>query len=274
MQLVYLTDKGNIRNTNQDSYCIQIAQRSRGILALLCLCDGMGGLEQGEVASGAAVIAVRKWFQAHVESFTASLPAKEELFAIMGDCIEEIHGNLRTYSEHTGTRLGTTLSMMLLCEGHYYSAQVGDSRIYLSTSESIVQITRDQTLGQRLFEEGRLTPEELQRDSRRSVLEQCVGQRTAVPVFRDGTLEQEGTVILCSDGFYHYVTAEQLQKLLDGAKDRTTLKNALENQIRENRSAGETDNITVIAYRWEKDDEMQESSELTMLADAVGIHTE
>ena len=52
MQLWGLTDPGNLREQNQDSYAMVSFSRDR---SLMIVCDGMGGAKSGNVASSLAV---------------------------------------------------------------------------------------------------------------------------------------------------------------------------------------------------------------------------
>ncbi|MFR5702151.1 MAG: PP2C family protein-serine/threonine phosphatase [Eubacterium ramulus] len=54
------TDIGTLKKTNQDSVLIKDTYLS-GEMVFAVLCDGMGGLEKGEVASAAVVRAFEQW---------------------------------------------------------------------------------------------------------------------------------------------------------------------------------------------------------------------
>ena len=55
------TDIGNIKDTNQDSYNVKVLNTEAGKMAFAVLCDGMGGLSKGEVASASVVKAFCSW---------------------------------------------------------------------------------------------------------------------------------------------------------------------------------------------------------------------
>ena len=55
------TDVGNIKNTNQDSFNAKLISTKQGKMVFAVLCDGMGGLSKGEVASATVVKAFGKW---------------------------------------------------------------------------------------------------------------------------------------------------------------------------------------------------------------------
>ena len=57
------TDVGIRKETNQDSLCLKQAETDKGVILLAIICDGMGGLEKGEVASATVITAFSKWFE-------------------------------------------------------------------------------------------------------------------------------------------------------------------------------------------------------------------
>lgn len=282
MLLVYLTDRGEVRDTNQDSYCVEIAKRGESNYAMLAVCDGMGGLEQGEVASGAAVQGLRTWFLQYLDSSRDSEMDDQSVFSSWEACIQQIHQCLLTYSERNHIRLGTTLSVIFLAGKYYRVGQVGDSRVYLGGLEGGKLITRDQTLGQQILEKGDITEKELRCDRRQSVLEQCVGQREVKPVYQSGALTAPGWVFLCSDGLYHICTREEICNAVQDAKDRDSLRMGLLQLIAKARDGNECDNITALALKWAEDEygsrkeplREQKTASFEILADVVGIHTE
>ena len=56
------TDVGITKRVNQDSLCIKQAQTSQGKILMAVICDGMGGMKSGEIASAMTVSAFSDWF--------------------------------------------------------------------------------------------------------------------------------------------------------------------------------------------------------------------
>ena len=65
------TDAGTVKQVNQDSLTVKVANTSYGEAAFAVLCDGMGGLEQGEVASSVVVRTYEQWFLREFTLFLA-----------------------------------------------------------------------------------------------------------------------------------------------------------------------------------------------------------
>lgn len=107
-----------------------------GEASLIALCDGVGGLSGGEVASSTVISEFSHWFE---DSFPiyASLNVKDDtvdLANIKGawtSLIDKLNSRLRSYGQNRGARLGTTLTALLVFENHYVIGHVGDCRAYL-----------------------------------------------------------------------------------------------------------------------------------------------
>ena len=149
--------------------------------------------------------------------------------------------------------IGTTLSAILMYEDRYYIIHVGDSRVYELT-DKMEQLTQDQTLGAREIAAGRLTPEQAETDSRRSILLQCVGASPVVePDFIRGYITQNASYLLCSDGFRHKISGDEIMAKLSplAAPDEDKMKEGcifLTDLVKYRK---ETDNITVLLVKAE-----------------------
>ena len=251
---VYNTDVGIKKKTNQDSLAIKIAETPDGQALFSLVCDGMGGLAKGEVASKEVICAFCDWFDQQFaemvknESFSEGA-LKYQWLHLAVDMNEKI----KAYGEHNGIMLGTTISAILMYRGRYYIVHVGDSRIY-QMSSTVQQLTADQTLVAREIAAGRLTPEQAETDSRRSVLLQCIGASPVVePDFVAGDIQAGATYMICSDGFRHKISNDEIMSKIgpaacgteaemeDGCKFLTELV----------KYRKETDNITVVLIKTE-----------------------
>ncbi len=214
------TNKGCVKQTNQDSYLIQVAHTDYGDVALVAVTDGMGGLDKGELASATVVRALSKWFQEKLplslEAMGSSIDGFESF--VQGQwngLIQELNLNIMRYGLDCGTKLGTTVTAMLAVGGRYSIVHVGDSRAYEITGDAIRQLTEDQTYIKREVDAGRVTPEEALTHPNRNVLLQCVGSSKEVtPAIVHGTLTKGANYLLCSDGFRHVLNESEIQAKL------------------------------------------------------------
>lgn len=245
------TDIGISKSTNQDSLTTMVMNTPLGRMAFSVLCDGMGGLEKGEIASASVINAFRNWA---INDLTQLCVAPLEDAVIRSQwekIITEQNQTIKTYGARHGVRLGTTAVVMLLTQTRYYILNVGDSRAYELTT-GIRQITSDQTFVAREIAMGNMTPEEAARDSRRNVLLQCVGASDNVyPDMFFGDVQENAIYMLCSDGFRHEITSDEIYaKLQPGVLfDDYTMQQHSISLIELNKQRHERDNISVALVR-------------------------
>jgi len=245
------TDIGTTKSTNQDSLSLKIINTQQGRMVFAILCDGMGGLEKGEVASASVIRAFNKWVLEELPSLCNGPMEDHVIRAQWEKIITEQNNIIKIYGAKQGVRLGTTAVVMLITDKRYYVLNVGDSRAY-EISDSITQLTTDQTFVAREIALGNMTEEQALQDARRNVLLQCVGASDEVyPDMFFGDTKTNAVYMLCSDGFRHEVSSDEIfeklkpELLLDENMMNTNARNLIElNKIRKER-----DNISVALVR-------------------------
>lgn len=245
------TDIGIKKQTNQDSLTVKKIDTPAGKMVLAVLCDGMGGLSNGEVASASLIRAFEKWLYvdfalAFENSFDINFVSQT-----WNKMVVEMNNKIKQYGQQHGISLGTTVAAMLITEDQYCILNVGDSRVY-EISDNLYQITNDQTLVAKEISEGILTPQEAETDPRRSVLLQCCGaSMEIVPEFHYGQTKKDAAYMLCSDGFRHMISPEEIYMTLNfsTAFDEVTIKNNIDYLIDLNKQRMENDNISAILIR-------------------------
>ena len=210
------------------------------------LCDGMGGLSKGELASATVVQGFSDWFMKTLPYTDGKVSLIKEQWE---NLIVNLNGKIWNYGKKHEVELGTTLTVILLIDyKQYIIAQVGDSRTYRIDS-ALVQLTEDQSFVAREIKRGNMTEEEALTDPRRNVLLQCIGASQNVkPDFVEGKVENESSFLLCSDGFWHKITELEIYQALSNSKwnSKGQIEEKLHQLIQLNMKRGETDNITVI----------------------------
>lgn len=246
-----ITDIGNTKQTNQDSYNVRVISTPQGKMVFAVLCDGMGGLAKGEVASSSLVNAFVKWS----ENGLAEL-AKNGITdaAIRNDWINiatVFNEKIKLYGNRIGAAVGTTITAMLITQTRYYIINVGDTRAY-EIVDGVQVLTKDQTVVAREVELGNLTPEQAEKDERRSVLLQCVGASDVVyPDMFFGDTKQNAVYMLCSDGFRHEISPDDIFAYLNPnvMTDADGMQRNLVSLVNLNKQRQERDNITAITIR-------------------------
>lgn len=246
----FYTDIGRFKQINQDSLSVKIVNSPHGKIVFALVCDGMGGLEHGELASKETILAMNQWFQNEFAMLVSQNKVTEEnLYKQWREEVESVNDRLSAYAQTQGVSMGTTLTALLLYRGHYYICHVGDSRIY-KIADRIVQITEDHSLVAREVELGYLTKEQALVDPRRSVLLQCVGaSETVKPQFEKGQIPERGTFVLSSDGFVHMLSEEEIFHYFhpDSIRNKEQLTAICKEATEVVMERGERDNITVVA---------------------------
>ena len=245
------TDIGISKKTNQDSMNVKVMTINGEKLVLAVLCDGMGGLEKGEVASATVIKAFHDWTVNVLPGLYVNGLTEDAIRQQWTDLIVSCNEKIKLYGKRSAISLGTTITALLLAKGRYYVVNVGDSRTY-EIYTGADSITKDQTVVAREVELGILTEEQAMTDSRRSVLLQCIGASEVVyPEFFFGDEKKDAVYMLCSDGFRHEISPEELYAYFHPSRmtDADAMKQNELALIELNKQRMERDNISVITIR-------------------------
>ncbi|MBO2453468.1 serine/threonine-protein phosphatase [Actinomadura barringtoniae] len=199
------SDVGMLREGNEDS--------AYAGSHLLAVADGMGGHVGGEIASAAAIEALRR--------LDKELPATE-LLASLERTVKSANDNLHRIVEGDPALqgMGTTLTAMLWAGNQIALVHIGDSRAYLLRDGSLFQITHDHTLVQSLVDEGRISPDEAASHPQRSLLLRALDGRGEVdPDLSLREAKVGDRYLLCSDGLSGVITAETIFQVLTDVAD-------------------------------------------------------
>ncbi len=212
------TDAGKVRKVNQDSCLVKVANTKRyGRISFAAVCDGMGGLSKGEVASCKMIRALEGWFHEEL-SLMQNLPEDrlwDTIETSLSRLIVKSSSDIRRYGKHRGIKLGTTLTAFLQIGRRYMTLNIGDSRIYLVDRKGAWAVTRDQSVVQDKLDKGLISEDEALKDPERSVLLQSVGTTLEIkPVIRRGEIDSSTTVLAVSDGFWRTVSGDEMHSKL------------------------------------------------------------
>jgi protein phosphatase len=144
--------------------------------------------------------------------------------------------------------MGCTAEVVYIDGQHVVVGHVGDSRTYHLHEGRLIQLTRDQTLVNRLVELGSLTPEEAEHHPRRNELQQAIGGQPDVePGLYVGRMVPGDWIVVCSDGLTNHVKADDLKQMLQS--EATSAEMAARRLVNLTLIEGATDNVTVVAIR-------------------------
>ncbi len=268
-----LTDVGRMREHNEDAFLVadlatsdvldfavpgdaataRVPERVcdlSGPGVLLIVADGLGGAAAGEVASH---LAARVAHEALRRAFADAGPSPSRDPLAVAAALREAVLAANDAVHRLGTErielhgMASTITAAYLRDDAVTVAQVGDSRAYVVRGPDARQITKDQSLVQRLVDAGEMTPEQAETSMRRNIILQALGPETSVRVdVTRQTLCRGDLVLLCSDGLSGQVRAGELARMAARAPDPGALCAAL---VAAANASGGPDNITVIAAR-------------------------
>lgn len=246
------TDIGISKDTNQDSVLIKHASTDNCEVLMAVICDGMGGLSKGELASATVIRTFSDWFDEELpfELVNVDMQVIGAKWSLM---LKELNIKILEYSKGKGGEgMGTTFSGILLVGDQYVIVHVGDTRVYYIGS-TLTQLTTDQTFVAREISRGTLTLEQAKTDKRRNLLLQCIGASKVVePQVICGTTEK-GAYMLCSDGFRHEVSENEMYESLNpiNLMNKDAMHNNAKYLIEQAKHREEKDNISVILIKAE-----------------------
>lgn len=233
-------NKGAVRKTNQDSVLALQALTSQGRVLLAAVCDGMGGMDCGEWASGYVTEELVTWFY---DGLLKAVGRKKPLWVLRRSLERKLYRaqrNMQTYADRRGLKMGTTMSLLVLWEKKYLLWHLGDSRVY--------RLPGRRSYGGP-FHRGKkqvlLTEDHVQGKNR---LTKCVGSFGYFPPdFRMGIVKKGEAYLLCSDGFWHTMDGQEMGDALEPA---SMTEERCERRLREIGEAamrrGEQDNLSAV----------------------------
>jgi len=261
VQLFARTDVGQVREHNEDNFLVaDLTRRSRGLLeanratvigeqgAVFAVCDGMGGAAAGEIASQLAVDII---YERLVDGLGDQPIKRDDLARRLVRAVES--AGLRIFHEAKADRsrrgMGTTVTAAALVDEVLFFAQVGDSRGYILRGDTLVQLTRDQSLVNQLIEAGQLTEEEAETFEHNNIILQALGTSDTVQVDLTYAEVRRGDILLlCSDGLSGMVRFEEIRETLRSGMEPLDICKALTEKANQ---AGGHDNITVIIVQFD-----------------------
>ena len=258
-----INNKGNVRRNNEDNFCLNgtIMQREKmdcgADLSATCkdasqlyaICDGMGGVDNGEDASYNAVRILSE--------------RKEECGrwtdqAEFTRLLRSISDRIFRQSEQKGKKSGTTLAALILNDGKLTGVNVGDSRIYRMRNHKLEQLSLDHSKVQRMISMGIISPEEAQTHPERHVITQYLGMPSNLrfsPYYAEElSLEQNDIYLICSDGLTDMVDDS---RILDILEMESKPENAAQALVRDALENGGRDNVTVMLLQVTEDYERE-----------------
>lgn len=236
MKISGATNIGNRRSENQDKY---VAGRLLNGISFGFVCDGMGGVKGGEIASGMLAKYIEDALFVHNES--PSFNHEKTVMAAIEDANSAIYNMGSKKQEYRG--MGTTIAGVIIENNQCTVYHAGDSRVYIVRDGMLALITKDHSVVQELLDQHQITAEQAQHHPQKNLITRAVGVALDVDIDVAELDVLPGDIILCAtDGLTNYVSPIDIVQVLTTdnvfAMPDKLIRKALENNA--------TDNITAV----------------------------
>ena len=245
-----VTDVGRTRSSNEDAFVTDTD------LGLFAVADGMGGHQAGEVASRLAIDTLVSFVRASRTDSGITWPfgfdttlsfEANQLRSGIQLANQQIRYEAQRHPEYDG--MGSTIVALLVWEGRYAWAGVGDSRLYRFRRGALEQLTVDDSWAASMQRAG-ASLEAIEQHAMRHVLTRALGTATSLDIrVESDAVDQGDLLLLCSDGLYGPLGDEGLRHLLGGAAASTTPDVLAAALVEAANRAGGPDNVTAVVLR-------------------------
>lgn len=231
------TDVGRKRQNNEDAF---------GVFpdaGIFCVADGMGGGDDGEIASAAVVKSVGSFAMAHVSPPGVGYAAEDVASGVSMSVDKASAWIFSRAAERKLSGCGSTFVGICLdatAPAKAIALHAGDSRLYRIRGASIKQITKDHSAAEMIGakDESAVNP------CFRGVILRAVGVQPSVDVDRTPLpLKGGDRIVICSDGLSKMVDDRTIAEIVHGG---TTPESAADSLVAAANEAGGTDNVTVV----------------------------
>lgn len=235
------TDIGKIRSANEDGYDFGMFDDGA---AWAVVCDGMGGVRGGQIASSLVIEMVSDKIR---KCYNKLMPVYsfENIF-LSTITTANVIVNDRSYTDTEFQGMGTTIVSAMVKDTQACIAHVGDSRVYKINNDGITQLTKDHSLAQEMLDSGQITKEEFENYPKKNIITRALGVDESVEIDFDFTTVNEGEcLLLCSDGLSGLLSEDEIFEIYKS----TDFELLCDEYIKAANNKGGYDNITVVVMK-------------------------
>jgi protein phosphatase len=204
---------------------------------IFAVCDGMGGEDDGEIAS---LLAVQTLLNYERKIKTAR---PKQLNETIQSYVDEISESIRSETDKSGKRTGTTLALVVVAKNGLFCFNIGDSRIYCYQKAELKQITNDHTLIAEKIKNGIIEASQAAGVAGGNKLTRCIGIGNNSNTESYPTITGKCRALICSDGLTDMVNPAEIENIL---RESERTANAADYLLDTALRFGGKDNTTVI----------------------------
>lgn len=258
------TDKGLVKQVNQDALLCKLGIIDKNEFGLFVVCDGLGGLEYGEIASSKTIEYFEKWWNTQLKSILKIKNNEKLIRTSLEEVLFKSNEELIELSNEINSKVGTTVSALFILNNNYYIVHIGDSRIY-EINKKMVQLTEDHSQYEMLRKQGIKNLEKV----KKNVLTQCIGVNKTLDIFyKKGKIKKNTNFLICSDGLHNKMDEEYVIKSFEESSKeikQEILQEMCGNFINEVKEKKERDNITAIVINVKRKNNKRKSIVMPLL---------
>ena len=231
------------KNKNEDSFLILEKSHSSSDEKdyLLAVCDGLGGMKAGEIASSLCCQSLERFYNISDEFSDRTFFLK----SMIRNANNEVYQVQLIKKEYKG--MATTLTILLLNNKNAYYASIGDSRLYLLRNGKLTQLTEDETVVWKQYRQNNLSKDELVNHPQSHLLTNALGSHQFVRTnsIKSISVKKEDVFLLSSDGLHDYLTDEIIQNIMT---ESSSFELKLSKLIDAARNEESIDDITILIF--------------------------
>ncbi len=210
MNIFGKTEVGKVRKDNQDRYLFGTLNDG-AIYSIVC--DGMGGVSGGSVASDIAIKSIVEEINTKFNNNMTNNEIKNLCFSAMNianSIIYEISSK-----EKALTGMGTTVVLVILVENTAHIFHIGDSRAYLIKNNEVKQMTKDHSFVQEMVDLGKLSKQDAKTHPKKNIITRALGVSKNIEAeYTNIELEDTDVLMLCTDGLINHINEDEFIDLL------------------------------------------------------------
>lgn len=229
------------RDYQQDQVRLLSHTRTKGCV-MAVLADGMGGRSGGRKASDQVMMTAKQLFDRYS-------PGIDEPFAMLSQLVLEAHMVIKLTAISTEEEPHSTIAVFVLNpDGSCHWAHAGDSRIYHFHGKQLVKRTKDHSYVQSLVDKGELTEAQANFHPQSNILMGCLGTEKEPPMDSHSMakLQPGDSLLVCSDGLWHYFTDAELGSVLTALSAREASEFLIDKARLRARGSGDNLSLAIV----------------------------
>jgi len=243
MELWGITDSGKVRKQNQDVFKV-LYDEDRDV-AVLVVCDGMGGAKAGNIASTIAA----DTFMHNMGKYVEDIGTQRDIGIKMSEAVRAANKAvfIKSNEDEEFAGMGTTLTAAISTCGWEVVANIGDSRVYHITLSGIKQVTKDHSVVEEMIQRGDISRTEARRHPNKNLITRALGTSDEErPDIFFMELSAGDYLLLCTDGLSNIVMESEILFELQHSK---SVRESCEKLVDMALSRGAPDNVTAVIFR-------------------------